>query len=102
MAIYTADRIALLQQMSRSRHSDSDTGKHPRYCSFDTSNLVHGRQYLESNLAQCFIPFSKNKPRLISPMLTIPTSLPLSTTGMRRKFLRPMYEAASRTGSWGV
>jgi len=60
--------------------------------------LFRGR-YLAGVLAQCCIPFSMNNPRLMSLILTIPTSVPLSTTGMRRKFLRPMYEAASRIGS---
>jgi hypothetical protein len=45
-------------------------------------------EYLERILAQCRVPRSENNPRLMSPMLTIPTSAPLSTTGMRRKFLR--------------
>ena len=43
-----------------------------------------------SKIAQPRIPCSKNNPRLMSPILSIPTSLSLSTTGIRRKFLRPM------------
>lgn len=43
-----------------------------------------------SKIAQPLIPCSKNNPRLMSPILSIPTSLSLSTTGIRRKFLRPM------------
>lgn len=36
------------------------------------------------------MPFSKNNPRLMSPILSIPTSSPFSTTGIRRKFFSPM------------
>jgi len=36
------------------------------------------------------MPFSKNNPRLMSPILSIPTNRPFSTTGMRRKFFSPM------------
>lgn len=64
----------------------------------DARDPLHQDGYLERILAQCRIPFSKNNPRLMSPILSIPTSVPFSTTGIRRKFLRPMYEAASRMG----
>ena len=43
-----------------------------------------------SKSAQPRIPCSKNSPRLMSPILSMPTSLSLSTTGIRRKFLRPI------------
>src|SRR5437867_5697314 len=65
----------------------------------DARHRVHRDEYLKSILSQCRMPRSKNNPRLMPPILTIPTSVPLSTTGMRRKFLRPMYEAAPRMGS---
>ena len=43
-----------------------------------------------SKSVQPRIPCSKNNPRLMSPILSMPTSLSLSTTGIRRKFLRPI------------
>lgn len=65
-----------------------------------TAVVPKGARWLQRRAdIQPRIAFSKNSPRLMSPILSIPTSRPLSTTGMRRKFLSPMYEAASRMGS---
>src|SRR5205823_5306616 len=72
--------------------------------SFDAMDRSTPRAGVSSESASsCGASRVKKSPRFTSPMLTMPTSLPPSpVTGMRRRFFRPMYDAALSTGMSAV